>query len=293
MRYQPEQQSNRATEQQSNRATELQSNIISTINLWCSKVMRAMPVIVLICVLSFSPDLAYSEQDCYEEQQNLQCDPWISVTVTRSFPVFTACQITVFYSYRECLDISCSPPRKVLQYRLGSIDIPDYCQGLMAQLFPGFPDNWGGIMNQAYWNMLVDAIFYTLGKEYIVDNSISIPNCSGIPPNCDDAPTGCDNIFEVYYTQPKCRAYCVLKGPVGPLGFRNTSVTPIHCDSETTVACCEHRKYFCYCGSELQVTNVDTYTQGNCNVLVEPVNLCPYPEEYERHFINCSQNCGE
>jgi hypothetical protein len=247
---------------------------------------------VIMIGFLFVPKNAFSQLDCYEPPPSgVECNgPWFSETVTRSFPVFTACNITVTYSYRICYDNSCNPPKEIIQYNLGSIDIPDACSGLMQQLFPGYPDNWGGVINQAYWNMLVDAVFYTLGKEYLIANQKPIPNCTGLPPTCT-APTGCDNSLEVYYSQPKCRAYCVLYAPASWPGPRYTSVTPIHCDSQTTVACCEHRKYFCYCGGVLQVTNIDTYAQGNCNVLVEPIEQCPSPFGFIRHYIPCSSNC--
>ena len=153
-------------------------------------------------------------------------------------------------------------------------------------------------MNQAYWNMLVDAIFFTLGKEYLISSGASFPPCSGA--NCDEAPSGpCDN-YEVYYAQPECRAYCVKIGPVLPVGYRNTSVTPMSCDSETNYACCEYRKYFCMCGGELHVTNVATYTMGNCDISTEQENLqradCKSRTTDDRDqlfYIPCSNNCTD
>ena len=253
-----------------------------------------MFIFIFILSISFFNTQSYSQIDCYTPPTGVVCDEdWTPVTVNRVFSLVSGCYITVTYSYRECRDYTCSPAKKIIQFNLGGIDIPDDCEGLMAQLFPGYPNNWGGIMNQANWNDMIDKIFFTLGQEYILSHNYQIPQCQGEPPTCGDAPTGCGNSVEIYYTQPFCRAYCIQKSQVLPAGYRNISIFEINCDSESSQACCEHRKYFCYCGGVLKVTNINTYTQGSCNVQLEPNTVCPLIEGYERFFIGCSENCSE
>ncbi len=228
--------------------------------------------------------------ECYNPPPDgIQCLGWQSRVVSKVYPI-SNCTLTVSYSFRQCQDIAC-PDKTIFQYALGSIYIPDNCTNIMTQLYPGWPDNFGGTINQSFFNYLVDVIFLTEGKEDFLQNN---PNdCSGTPPNCDLPSDNCQT-FEIYYSNPRCLAYCLIIGPVLPQGYRETSTTPLYCDSPTQTACCMHRRLFCLCDNDILVTSIDTYTEGDCNAVNEPDAQCPQmPPPYIRYYIPCSSNCNE
>ncbi len=58
---------------------------------------------------------------------------------------------------------------------------------------------------------------------------------------------------------PKCRAYCIYKTPSTDLYLCKSKY---NCMPNTPYSgCCQHEKYFCNCGGDIFVTEVNTFTQ--------------------------------
>ncbi len=251
------------------------------------KMFSLLSIFMMFIASFLIPNNIQAELPCYDPLPNdMTCGEWIPVEVTRTFPLTYSCYVTVKYSYRECTRSGCD--KTIIQYNFGSIDIRDdelICSGLMTELFPGYPLNFS-YMNQGKFNDLIDQIFLTIGKEKFLENPT---HCDGEPPPCD-LPTGCQ--FEIYYSNPKCRAYCVQISDVLPAGYRNSVITPINCLSETPIACCKHTKLYCLCGTEVLVREYDDYSIGDCDVEEEPELQCPnLGGNWQRWFIECSSNC--
>ena len=254
---------------------------------------RILPVIVFMLGFLLIPKYAVGQENCDDPPPTgFVCGGWGNISVTRQFPNTYGCTIIFKYSQRICIDNSCGYAKSIVQYRLVSIDIPDNCTTLMNQLYPGYPDNWGGTINEPFFNDLVDGIFLQLGKEAFVQDPAFMFPCSGTPPNCDMPTSFCDNKFQITYSLQKCRAYCIqIENFVGTKGYKNTSITPITCQTQLSTACCQHVKYFCNCGGDILVNEINTYSQGNCNALHEPRNLCPTIQGYTKTYINCGTSC--
>ncbi len=243
---------------------------------------------VLMIGFLLVPKNAFAE--CDAEPPGFTCGTWTDVSVTRTFPTTFGCAITFNYQFRECTDyISCGVPKIIIQHRFASINIPDNCYNLMSMLFPGYPDNYG-TMNEAYFNQLIDGLFLQLGKEAF-DQTPNPVVCAGTPPNCTPPSNPCEELFMVWYSLPKCRAYCI-RPPFISQGNGTVQVIIIPCPVQLSNACCEHKKFFCKCGGVTMVTEVNSYTQGNCNPLMEPTYLCqPLEGMPPPTYINCGSSC--
>lgn len=256
-------------------------------------------IIAALFVILFNKSIVAQEYDCFINPPEVTCGGWTSAQTTEMFAFAGGCTLTVYYNYRECTDNSCNPPRTIRQYSMGSISFNESlteCLTLARNLFPGYPDDFANI-DQLYFNYMIDEIFRTIGiRDFVAFYNGLNPiqklnyNCAGLPPNCTMPETGCKR-YEVRFSNPKCRAYCIIKGTVGT-SESIVTVTPLYCPGATPVACCEYKKFMCMCGTDVLVTETNTTTQGNCNPVTEPINQCPVVQPpWSRQYIDCSQSC--
>jgi hypothetical protein len=255
----------------------------------CNSFLTGTIMAVLLIGFLIVPKSAFSECDA-DEPPGFTCEPWTDVSVTRTFPITFGCTVTFKYQKRECTDFtSCQVPKTIIQYRFASISMHGTCYNLNGMLFPGYPNNFG-VMNEAYFNELIDGIFLQLGKERFELDPINAPNCPGTPPNCTAPTNPCEQLFMASYSLPKCRAYCIRAPHASSFG--EVTVVMLECPTALSIACCEHKKFFCKCGGVTMVTEVNSYTQGNCNPLMEPTHLCqPLEGMPPPSYINCGSSC--
>lgn len=257
-------------------------------------------IIAALFVILFNKSIVAQDNDCFINPPGVTCDGWNSVQTTEMFAFAGGCTLTVNYSYRECLINTCTPPRKIRQYSMGSIDFNESlseCLTFASNLFPGYPDDFGNI-DQTYFNYITDEIFKTIGiRDFEAYYNGLNPlqklayNCAGTPPECSFPDIGGCNKYEVRFSNPKCRAFCIMKRIVGT-SESIVTVTPLYCPGATPVACCEYKKFMCMCGTDVLVTETNTTTQGNCNPVTEPINQCPVVQPpWSRQYIDCSQSC--
>ncbi len=256
-------------------------------------VIKYLQTIAIIHVFFFILGLSYhdaiSQEDCNELPPEIEagCGNWTYHADTRSFPITSGCTITFNYWTRHCTEsFTCGYSRTIVQFRFSSIDIPDNCYAVNNQLYPGWPSDFSTI-NNYYFNQLIDGIFLQLGKDEFVKGTII--NCIGTPPDCN-MPEPCGTAFAIRYSLPKCRAYCIANTPdTAPV--QRKVISTITCPNTPNSGCCQHEKYFCNCGGEIYVTEINTYTSVTCNPTYEPEMLCIALPGWTKTYISCSDAC--
>lgn len=218
--------------------------------------------IILISVIGSITLQAQQSEYCHNkifELGDVQCGEWISESATITY---WECPINIGYSKRICIvddpNDQC-PPRTVFQIGIGSVNWNwDNCPTLTRILFPGYPENFGQLMEDFFAIMIAQLsrelanIAYSDWYNGLTSEEKQLYNCNGTPPSDCTIPECAP--FEVLISNPPCNIPCWgIKNPgtSGP----DIRMVWLPCDDNNLTCCFSSMKY-CMCGNNIMSETV-------------------------------------
>jgi hypothetical protein len=270
---------------------------------------------IIASVLLVQTSATADEHDdaCYDAVMNANgqtCDPWNNTTVTLypslgKFVNASNCPIEVNYSWRKCektigcgLQVSFQVNVRTLDWDWSEVPGTP-CFSLMSILYPGFPDNFGGLDFADLGDLLSDLhaqLMLKVGVDYYENlrPEDQVPyQCVGDP--CETPTEQNCALLQVYASAPTCKAACV---------YISDDNNEIYIKFKRCIGnediCCVRKQLFCWCDGELKTTEIiEVPLDGFCEE-TEPVTPgCPDPLELGLPFspnviqhIDCGNTCN-
>jgi hypothetical protein len=250
--------------------------------------------VVVILLIGVSTLHSQQSEYCHDKIYELgivQCGEWIGESRTISY---LNCPISIGYSKRVCTvddpNDEC-PARTVMQIGIGSVNWNwDSCLSLTQMLFPGYPDNFGQLFEDAF-SIMIAQLSRDLARIAFEDwynglppNQQSLVNCE--QPDCTvpECPP-----FEVLMSNSPCNMLCWGFNRSAPSGNPSFRITWLPCD-DNGLTCCTSTRAFCMCNGQAKMT---TLIPGGYYEVCDPPVLPPwsYCVGWEGYEMFTSDHC--